>query len=250
MRIEFNPDSKIWKFFDYVGDLIILNLLFLLTSMPIFTIGASITAMDAVLFRKKEKKCDSVREDYFHAWKENFKNSTIIWLIFLAFLLMCGLNLLAVINANPSNKAVILILLGAILAVLFMTVLYSFAMLARFDNDWLTTICKSLVIAVLSLPYTIVVFLILAAAVLLTVQSSAALLVAAGIWILIGFSLVGFLSCSMFYRAFRKFTFEEDLPKDTVDSEMYQRREYYREEKKRRNEKNKASKHLKKGQKA
>ena len=56
MKFAFNIESKLWKFFDYAGDLVILNLLFVLTSLPVVTIGASITAMDAVL--KNERKKD------------------------------------------------------------------------------------------------------------------------------------------------------------------------------------------------
>ncbi len=234
MKFAFNIDSKLWKFFDYAGDLVILNLLFILTSIPIVTIGASITAMNSILFKRREKRLDSVKDEYFRDFKANFKNSTIIWLIFLAFLFVCILNFNLVANINPENRNFIMIVIGAILAVMIMTVLYSFAMLARFDNDWLTTVMKAFVIGVMSFPYTIVIFLILAAGVLMSIQTYAAMLVASAVWIIIGFSLVGFLCCSMFYRAFRRFTFKEDLPEDTIDMEMYARRDYYREQKKKK----------------
>lgn len=234
MKFSFNIDSKLWKFFDYAGDLVVLNLLFILTSIPVVTIGASITAMDSVLFKRREKRLDSVKDEYFKAFKENFKSSTIIWLIFLAFVFLCVLNFNLVSNTNPDNRKVILIVIGAILAVMFMTVLYSFAMLARFDNDWLTTVMKAFVIGILSFPYTVTIFLILTAGVLMSIQTYAAMLVASAVWILIGFSLVGFLCCAMFYRAFRRFTFREDLPEDTIDAEMYARRDYYREQKRKK----------------
>lgn len=236
---SFNIDSKLWKFFDYAGDLVLLNVLFILTSIPVVTIGASITAMDAVLFKKREKKLDSVKDEYFAAFKSNFKNSTIIWAIFLAFLVMCVLNFNAITNANPDNRSTLLILIGAVLAVLSMTVLYCFAMLARFDNDWMTTLAKAFVICVMSLPQTIVIFLVISAGIMMSIQTYAAMLVASAVWILIGFSLVGYICCSMFYRAFRRFTNKEDLPDDTLDAEMYARRDYYREQKAKKKQKKK-----------
>ncbi len=231
MKISFNMDSRLWRFFDYVGDMATLNLLFIVTSIPIVTIGASVTAMDSVFFKRKEKRTDDVKKEYIRDFKANFKNSTVIWLIFLVFVIMCGLNFVFITNINPDNRNLILIVLGAILAVMFMTVLYSFALLARFDNDWLTTVAKAFVIGVMSFPYTAVIFLILTASVIASIQSYASIIAAAAIWILIGFSLVGSLCCMMFYRAFRRFTRKEDLPEDTIDEEMYTLRDQYREQK-------------------
>ena len=77
MKFAFNIESKLWKFFDCAGDLVVLNLLFILTSLPVVTIGASVTAMDAVLFRMKEKQMDDVRTEYLRAFRSNFKNSTL-----------------------------------------------------------------------------------------------------------------------------------------------------------------------------
>lgn len=232
MKIAFNMDSKLWRFFDCVGDLAALNLLFIVTSLPIVTIGASVTAMNSVFFKRKEKRTDDVKKEYIKDFKANFKNSTIIWMIFLVFVITCGLNFIFISNTNPDNRNVLMILLGAVLAVMFMTTLYSFALLARFDNDWITTAAKAFVIGVMSLPYTVVIFLILTAAVVASIQSYASIIAAVAIWLLIGFSLTGYLCCMMFYRAFRRFTRKEDLPEDTIDEEMYALRDQYREQKK------------------
>jgi uncharacterized membrane protein YesL len=213
MKFKFDIDSKLWKFFDHVGDLVLLNLVFMLTSLPVFTTGASITAMDSVLFKIKEKRTDSPCKEYFNDFKANFKNSTIIWLGFLMFLFACILNFNLITNTNPDNRGVILVVLGAVFAVLFMTVLYSFAMLARFDNDLLTTISKAFAISIMSFPCTLSIFLVITAAFVVGIQTYLTLLVAASIWLIIGFALLGYFCCTMFYRAFRRFTWKEDLEK-------------------------------------
>ena len=41
----FDMDNPFWRFMSLVADLIILNLLFVLCSIPIITIGASTTAL-------------------------------------------------------------------------------------------------------------------------------------------------------------------------------------------------------------
>lgn len=234
MKIVFDIDSKLWRFFDYAADLVILNFLFLLTSIPLVTIGASITAMDSVHFKRKEKKIDGVKTEYFRAFKENFKSSTVIWLIFLVFVFLCALNVSFLAGTGMAGGNIILIILGAVLAVLFMTALYSFAMLARFENGWLETAAKAFAISILSFPYTAAAFLAITASVLAGIQSYLSILTAVSIWISFGFSLLGLVCCEMFYRAFRRFTRRDDLPKDTIDEEMYAQRDYYRAQRKRR----------------
>lgn len=211
MKFAFQIDSKLWKFFDYAGDLVMLNLLFVLTSLPVVTIGASITAMDAVLFKMKEKRVDDVRKEYFRDWKANFKNGTVIWLFLVSFLLFCAMNFRIAAQADPDNRTKMFLIIGAALPVIVMTALYSFAMLARFENDLFTTVSKAFVIGIMSLPYTIVVLLVLTAAVVASIQTYAGMLAAASVWLLIGFSGIGFLCCDMFYRAFRRFTSQNDL---------------------------------------
>lgn len=231
MKFSFSMDSKLWRFFDYVGDMAALNLLFIVTCLPIVTIGAAVTALNSVLFKRKEKRTDDVKREYIRDFKANFKNSTIIWVIFLVFLFACGLNLVIVSKTDLAYRSQIMVGFGAVLAVMVMTVLYSFAVLARFENSWLDTVIKAFVIGILSFPYTLVIFLVLTAAVIASIQTYASIMAALAVWLLIGFALTGHLCSAMFYRAFRRFTRKEDLPEDTVDEAMYTLREQYRKEK-------------------
>ena len=55
-----------------------LNMLFLLTSIPIFTIGAGYTAMYVTIHHAMEDRGTSIHRTYFEKFKENFKQSTLI----------------------------------------------------------------------------------------------------------------------------------------------------------------------------
>ncbi len=62
-----------------------LNLLWLICSLPVFTIGASTTALYYVslkLIRGEEKTL--IAPMFFKSFRENFKQATVIWLIMLA----------------------------------------------------------------------------------------------------------------------------------------------------------------------
>ena len=87
MRGLANPDSKIYGLINKFVLLLELNLLVVLGFLPVITIGATISAMHAVIlkiYRNEEKR---VVSDFFKAFKENFKNGTILWLL-LVFILV------------------------------------------------------------------------------------------------------------------------------------------------------------------
>lgn len=220
MRLFFNIDSPIWRVMGFIGDLVLLNLLFILTSVPVFTIGASITALTSVEFRMIEKRTDFVARDYFRAFKENFKNSTIIWIVFAVFLFICVLNINLVYNTNPENRNMIMIILGIAMFFVSMTVMYSLAMQARFVNSLKDTVVKAFMIGLSGWPYTIVMLLMMIVCAGISVQTVGSIIIAVPIWILIGFSGIGYLCNIMYLRVFRKVTAREDLPKDAVESPL------------------------------
>ncbi len=69
----YKVSSKIWS-------LLVLNLLIVLTSLPIITIGAAQTAGFAVTTRMIELDETHIVLTFFEAFKRNFKQSTIVWL--------------------------------------------------------------------------------------------------------------------------------------------------------------------------
>ena len=86
----FAPDSRFMRYLNRFADLMILNLLFLLTSIPIFTIGASLTALYSVCFHLGTDREGSTFRDYFAAFKENFRQATALFLLLLLWLMGTG----------------------------------------------------------------------------------------------------------------------------------------------------------------
>lgn len=70
-----------------------LNTMFLLYSIPIFTIGASTAAMNTVLLRMlRDKPVDAV-SDFRDAFRANFKQSTVVFIIQIAVYCLLAINL-------------------------------------------------------------------------------------------------------------------------------------------------------------
>lgn len=83
----FSPDSRIMQILSRITDLIVLNFLFLLTCLPVFTIGAAVTAMNTLCFRMLRQEESNIIKSYFRAFKENFRSATGIYAI-LALILI------------------------------------------------------------------------------------------------------------------------------------------------------------------
>ena len=89
----FNSDSGFSKFMNRVADLFILNILWIFCSIPIITIGATTTALYSVNLKFIDNEEENLIKTFFKSFKENFKKSTIIWLIILSLSIILGVNL-------------------------------------------------------------------------------------------------------------------------------------------------------------
>ena len=76
----FSLDSPLMRGMSKIADLLILNLLVILTCIPIITVGVSMSAMHYVLIKLSRNEGTSVVQMYFKSFKENFGQGTVLWL--------------------------------------------------------------------------------------------------------------------------------------------------------------------------
>ena len=67
----FSLDSKFMQVMSRVADLIILNVIYLVTCLPVVTIGAASTALYTVCFRLGTAREGSLVKDYFRAFRDD-----------------------------------------------------------------------------------------------------------------------------------------------------------------------------------
>ena len=75
-NVEDHPRSiqyRLMRFMDTFGNVFFLNIFFVLFSIPIVTIGASITAMYHVMFELQDGTESYIYKMFFEAFKSNFK---------------------------------------------------------------------------------------------------------------------------------------------------------------------------------
>jgi len=190
-------------------DFIILNILFLICSLPIITIGASVTALYTVMLKIVRDEEGYIVKGFLQAFKDNFKTSTIAWLIILPINLVIYFNIyLSGHLPMFSNAFVVFFFILGLFSVC--GCVYVFPLIARYENSLKTTFKNAFLLAIARLPYTILLVIIHLAPVIITALDLQTLILGMFVWFLIGFSLVAWLSSIVLRRVFEIFEDKED----------------------------------------
>jgi uncharacterized membrane protein YesL len=201
----FDIEGPLYNFFTIIANVWILNLLWLLFSVPIVTIGASTTAMLHMFIKMHDKSDGHIVKGFFKSFCENFKQSTIIWLIavFVGALLIFNLHFFADLEGSAK-----LILSGICIALMIpfaITLIYVFAVQGTFVNKIPATIKYSFFLGLQKLPFTLLLAAIFGAFAFLNYNSPIVNYFSLGI----GVGVVGYYAALIYYKIFKKF-----LPKE------------------------------------
>ena len=71
------------RIFGFLGQMILLNFLWMVCSLPVITAGASTTALFYCTLKLHKDKDISVIRDFFKSFRQNFMQSTIAWVLLL-----------------------------------------------------------------------------------------------------------------------------------------------------------------------
>ena len=159
MQTLFSPDSKFMLAMGRICDLLLLNLFFLVSCVPVVTIGAAVTALYTVCFRFGTQRERGVLKSYFAAFRDNFRQSTAAWLTLLLCIGTAGLNTLLFYQmSGPLHYVFPLFALLFVLALLMAA--YVFPLLSQFTNDTRATFRNALVLSVGYLPRSLLITVI------------------------------------------------------------------------------------------
>lgn len=208
----FNFEGPVFTFLSRLADLFWLNLLFIICSLPIVTIGASTTAMYYVTLKMAKDEEGYITKSFFKSFVQNFKQATIIWLIYLVLSAVLvidlrianGGSLAGFFDSNAvSNVVIVSVSLMGVL--LLITATYVFPILAKFDNTVKNTIKNAFFISIRHLPYTFVMIVLAAVPYVLMWFSPAAYLL-----IFIMFALLAYINSGFFNKIFVNYMPKED----------------------------------------
>ena len=196
-------DSPLMRFLTKIADLMVLNILFCITSIPLITIGASWTALYSVTLKMVRDEEGSVSRSYFRSFRQNFRQATLLWLGVLVVLALLVLDI-RVLNGMAGGTAPGLLRVGVeILALLGIMVLqYLFPSLARFEASLADTLKNACMMALAHLPKTALMTAAAVGAVWITLINNTTIAVGLMVWPLIGFALMAFGNSGILRKIF------------------------------------------------
>ena len=190
----FNPDSKFTHYTNKFSDLITLNLWFVLTSLPLITIGASATAMHYVLLRIYRDELEySITKNYFRAFRENFRQATAIWIIYIVFGAVLFADLFFI-----TNPGFLKILVTIVSFLLVFSLSWIFVLQSRYANPVYATIRNAVVFSIMHPIDTVLMCALMLLPLLLLIGKPSTI----PIVIICGFSLAGIIRAMIYGKVF------------------------------------------------
>lgn len=120
----FNPENRVWSFIAKVADMFLLQILWLICCLPIFTIGASSAALWKCLVALAQDREGKPFGSFFRAFKTSFKTATGVWAAHLGLILFLfgDLYICVTMTKNGQYGDIMMFFFGvlAVLGVLFL----------------------------------------------------------------------------------------------------------------------------------
>lgn len=152
-----NPlDNAFVQILTKVGDLILVNVLFILCSLPIVTLGASAAALHKVAQAIVMDTETGVLMPFFRAFRENFKQATVLWLgeLVIAAALVCYKMIFA--GYFPAGVASVLNVVLLVIGLLLLCVaVYALPLMVRYENSLGELLKNAAILSIIKLPRTV-----------------------------------------------------------------------------------------------
>ena len=215
--MRFNwTDNVVMRALGKIGDMICLNVMWLICCIPIITIGASTTALYTVMLRMVKNEEGYIFRGFLKAFKSNFKQSTLIWLILLLLGIVWTVDF-RVAGFMPGMAGIILSAIFLALGFILLSVMiYIFPLTARYENGIKATFKNALILTVARLPYTLAMDAIVVAAVVVSLWSTVTIVFALPIWLIIGGALIAWANSYILRKVFVIFEGDESKTDEEV----------------------------------
>ncbi len=183
-----------------VADLMWVNLLTLLMCIPVVTAGAALTAKDYMCYKLLKNEEAGITKGFFHSFKQNFKQATLIWLMMLVVLGFIVVDVLFAIGLSGTGINIVRAIIYAVAFFVYIACIMIFPVLARFDNTVFGTVKSGLHMTVAILPRAILMGVLYVIPIYVGLKWFAVI----PIVIMFGISGPGYISAMLYRKAFEQ----------------------------------------------
>lgn len=206
----FSTDSFLFRFLNLIADIVLLHILWIICSLPIITIGASTTALYYTAMKRVRKDEGYIVKNFLLSFKQNLKQSTIIWLIVLATGIILYIDFRIAMAAEGMLGKIMLIGCSTLIFPYTFTLLYIFPIQAKFENNVIANLKNAFLMSFSNLGCTFALLVLIATFVILAFSYAPFI----GVLVICGMGTFGYLSAGIFVYIFRKYIpneLEEDI---------------------------------------
>ncbi len=204
----FSPDSKFMRAMSVLGDLMVLNLVFLLCCVPIVTIGAAVTALDTVCFRLCRGTEGRTLSLFFRSFRQSFRRATPLWLLLLLAGGAAALDI-GIFFGFPGLLRLLTVPFVLLLLLALFTAGYAFPLLSQFENGVRGTLKNAFFLSLGYLPRTLAVTALNALPFALLLLRPYLFLYAGFLWVFLYFAAAAYLIAKLLDRVFAPYREEK-----------------------------------------
>ncbi len=204
MRI-FSIESPLYKFFSRLWDIIVLNFMWFIFSIPVITLGASTVAAYSVALKMVDDEEGYIIPSFVKAFRENLKQGMALGLITIAaaYVVYLDFAMFHILEESPLPLLMIGILAGAYF---ILSLLYAYPLAARYRNSILGTIRNSLEISLRYIFRTLILLVLVVLAIAMILWNTTTFLIG----LLIGPAFIIFMIAAFAKRIFQKIEREQE----------------------------------------
>ena len=205
IKAAFDTDNFLMRISEKVLDIVTVNLLFVVTCLPIVMIGVAKISLYQTVFEVKKSRRVPVFRTYLRVFRQNIKLGFQLGLLELSIVLLSLSDLYLFWGQTALPFQLVKAICLGILIFLTIVMLASYPIAARYDLTWKEVLQKGLILASLNFPWFFLMLAILLLIIMVLYLSAFTLLLGGSTFILFGFGLLTFMQVGLMEKLFAKY---------------------------------------------
>lgn len=205
IKAAFDTDNFLMRFCEKVLDIVTVNLLFVVSCLPIVTIGVAKISLYQTIFEVKSSRRVPVFKTYMRAFKQNLKLGLQLGLLELGIFLISVVDLSLFWGQTSLGFQLIKAICLGILIFLTLVMLASYPIAARYDLTWKEVLQKGLLLVSFNFVWFFLMLAIILLIMMLLYLSGFTLVLGGSAFLLFGFGLLAFCQAGLMEKLFAKY---------------------------------------------
>ena len=205
IKAAFDTDNFLMRFCEKVLDIVTVNLLFVVSCLPIVTIGVAKISLYQTIFEVKRSRRIPVFKIYIRAFKQNLKLGFQLGLLELGIFLISVVDLSLFWSQTGVTFQLIKAICLGILIFLTLVMLASYPIAARYELTWKEVLQKGLLLVSFNFVWFFLMLAIILLIMMLLYLSGFTLVLGGSAFLLFGFGLLAFCQAGLMEKLFAKY---------------------------------------------